>query len=63
MRLQRSDGMWYLVKKLRILLKEIRPDIVHVQYIAPGLVPIIAARLAEIRKIFQQSISPEELMD
>ena len=52
MRLQRSDGMWYLVKKLRILLKEIRPDIVHVQYIAPGLVPIIAARLAEIRKIF-----------
>lgn len=52
MKLQRSDGVWRLNKKLRALFKEIHPDIVHIQYIAPGLVPIIAAKFSGIRTIF-----------
>jgi len=52
MGLRRSDGMWHLHKRLRALLKEVCPDIVHIQYIAPGLLPIIAARLAGIKTVF-----------
>lgn len=52
MKLKRADGALSLIIKLKRLFKELNPDIVHVQYIAPGLVPIIAARLAGIRTIF-----------
>ena len=52
MELKRSDGLWHLFKKLRVLLRQMNPDIIHVQYIAPGLLPIIAARLAGIKTIF-----------
>ena len=52
MELERSDGMLSLFCKLRVLFKEIKPDIVHVQYVAPGLVPILAAKLGGIRAIF-----------
>lgn len=38
---------WLLCQYLR----KIRPDIAHVQYMAPGLVPIMAARLAGVRTI------------
>ena len=30
----------------------VEPDIVHVQYLAPGLVPIIATRIARIKTVF-----------
>jgi len=52
MKYARSRGQWYLVKGLIKLLKTGRPDIVHVQYVAPGFVPVVAARLAGIRTIF-----------
>jgi glycosyltransferase involved in cell wall biosynthesis len=52
MKLKRSDGMFSLMIKLRKLFKELKPDIVHVQYIAPGLLPVIAARLAKISTLF-----------
>jgi glycosyltransferase involved in cell wall biosynthesis len=52
MRLKRSKGMLSLMVKLRKLLNELEPDIVHIQYIAPGLVPITAARLSGIETIF-----------
>lgn len=51
-RLAPSDGLLVLLVRLIALFKKIRPDIVHVQYIAPGLVPIMAAKLAGIRKVF-----------
>ena len=41
-----------LIRKLISAFRKYRPDIVHVQYLAPGLIPIIAARLSGIRKIF-----------
>ena len=52
MKLKRSNGMLSLMIKLRELFNELQADIVHIQYIAPGLVPIIAARLSRIKTIF-----------
>jgi L-malate glycosyltransferase len=50
--LKRSDGLFSLFSKLKTLWKEMQPDIVHVQYIAPGLIPVVAAKLAGIRTVF-----------
>ncbi len=33
------------------MFHNIRPNIVHIQYLAPGLIPIITARLAGMRKV------------
>jgi len=44
--------LWILLRKLVSLFRETRPDIVHVQYLAPGLVPVVAARLAGVRTVF-----------
>lgn len=52
MGLHRADGIWNLITRLKTLFKELQPDIVHVQYIAPGLAPIIAAKLAKVPVIF-----------
>jgi glycosyltransferase involved in cell wall biosynthesis len=52
LRLNRADGLRLLLGKLKTLWKEKQPDIVHVQYIAPGLIPVIAAKLAGIKTIF-----------
>ncbi len=52
MRLQRSQGLLHFARKLIKLYKRSKPDIIHVQYLAPGLVPIIAARMANISTIF-----------
>ena len=41
-----------LVRRLIAIFREVHPDIVHIQYIAPGLVPIIAARLAGMETVF-----------
>jgi L-malate glycosyltransferase len=38
--------------KFRQLIQQIKPDVVHIQYIAPGLLPIIASKLANVKKIF-----------
>lgn len=40
-----------LMKSLVIYFKNINPEIVHVQYITPGLIPIVAARLAGIHTV------------
>jgi L-malate glycosyltransferase len=52
MKLDRTKGMVLLILKLRKIIKEIHPDIVHVQYVAPGLLPVIAARIASVATIF-----------
>lgn len=41
-----------LVRLLKKQIKKIQPDFVHVQYMAPGALPIIAARLAGVKHIF-----------
>jgi glycosyltransferase involved in cell wall biosynthesis len=50
--LKRSNGMFYLIRALRRIIKSQQPDIVHVQYLAPGLIPIIAAKLSGVNRIF-----------
>lgn len=52
MHLQRWSGLLILVVKLWILFRRLKPDVVHVQYLAPGLIPILAAKLAGIKGIF-----------
>ncbi len=52
MGLNRSDGLLNLFLRLRELFKKSKPDIVHIQYIAPGLIPIITARLSGVKTIF-----------
>jgi L-malate glycosyltransferase len=52
LKLRRSEGLTHLLRKLIIFFKATHPDIVHVQYLAPGLVPIIAAQLDRISTIF-----------
>lgn len=52
MKYERAKGLWHLAKGLIHIFRGKKPEIVHVQYIAPGLLPIIAARLAGIKTIF-----------
>ena len=48
----RRDGLLSLLLRLRKFFIEEQPDIVHIQYIAPGLIPILAARLARVPTVF-----------
>jgi len=37
--------MLLLLRELDKSFRTVKPDIIHVQYVAPGLIPILAARL------------------
>jgi len=52
MKYERAKGLWHLAKGLIQIFRREKPEIVHVQYITPGLLPIIAARIAGIKTIF-----------
>jgi glycosyltransferase involved in cell wall biosynthesis len=52
MKFQRSEGLLQLLKELKTFFKKQKPAIVHVQYLAPGLIPIIAAWIAGVPTIF-----------
>ena len=45
-------GLFRLTRRLVKLFRSGKPDVVHVQYFAPGMIPIIAARLAGICYVF-----------
>lgn len=49
--LNRNIGAFGLILKLRTIFADLKPDILHIQYMAPGLLPIVAARLAGISNI------------
>lgn len=40
-----------LYKGLRRVLREVKPDVAHIQYMAPGAIPIIILRLLGIKRI------------
>lgn len=67
LRLQREDGrsslaqMLVLLWQLRKFFRSTKPDIVHVQYVSPGLIPILAARSAGVKKIFATIHYPRHL--
>ncbi len=44
-------GIVFLYKGLRKVLKIYRPDVTHVQYMAPGAIPIVLLRLLGMRRI------------
>jgi glycosyltransferase involved in cell wall biosynthesis len=50
--LRRNDGMRNLYNALFDLFTTRMPDVVHVQYIAPGLTAVVAARIARVPTIF-----------
>jgi L-malate glycosyltransferase len=52
LKLNRTEGLLSLLGELKDLFRRQKPDIVHVQYLAPGLIPILAAKLAGIKTIF-----------
>ena len=41
-----------LARKLREVFRQERPDVVHIQYMAPGVVPIMIARLCGVPRVF-----------
>lgn len=47
----RAISAWQFIFRLKQIIKTSNPSIVHVQYMAPGALPIIAARLAGIKKV------------
>ncbi len=53
--------MVVLLLELRKYFRATKPDIVHVQYVAPGFVPILAARWAGVKKIFATIHYPRHL--
>ncbi len=46
------NDMFALVKTIVATIRHYRPDIVHIQYLAPGLLPILGARLARVKVVF-----------
>jgi glycosyltransferase involved in cell wall biosynthesis len=48
---QRSIKPWQFIVQLKKILKDVNPKLVHVQYMAPGALPILAAKLAEVKRI------------
>ena len=52
MRLQRIHGLAHLIKHLKKMFEAETPDFVHIQYIAPALAAIVAAKLARSPRVF-----------
>jgi len=50
--MHKNSGSWAVIKRLREEIRQINPDVVHVQYMSPGALPVIAARLAGVRGVF-----------
>lgn len=50
-RINGKAGVAFLYKGLQQAIKQYQPDITHVQYMAPGAIPILLLRLLGIKKI------------
>jgi L-malate glycosyltransferase len=50
--LNRRLGFFKIICILKKEIRSAKPDVVHVQYMAPGALPIIAARLAGVKTVF-----------
>lgn len=50
--LNRNSGFLQFILRLRKEISSLRPDVVHIQYMAPGALPIITARLAGVKTVF-----------
>lgn len=61
LRLERQISVIKLILFLKGYVKKINPDVIHVQYITPGALPIIAARLAGVKTVFATIHQPYSL--
>lgn len=52
MRLQRNISAFKLIGLLKNKFRKYNPEVLHIQYMAPGAIPILAARLAGVKRIF-----------
>lgn len=50
--IDRAGGYFAIFRALRTYFKRNEPDAVHVRYIAPGLVPVLAAMAAGVKTVF-----------
>jgi L-malate glycosyltransferase len=50
--MNRKSGFIDFITKIRREILSIKPDLVHVQYMAPGALPIMTARLAGVKTVF-----------
>lgn len=46
-----KNGIIFLYKGLKQVVQTVKPDVVHVQYMAPGAIPILLLRIIGIKKI------------
>lgn len=51
----------FLFKGLKSVVKELKPDIVHVQYMAPGAIPIFILRVLGISNIITTTHTPADI--
>ncbi len=50
--MNRKSAFFKFILRLKKEIQAIRPDVVHVQYMAPGAMPIIAAWLSGVKTVF-----------
>jgi L-malate glycosyltransferase len=52
LKMKRGENSLAIIKRLTQITRINKPDVVHVQYMAPGALPIIAGRLAGVKTVF-----------
>ncbi|WP_339868315.1 glycosyltransferase family 4 protein [uncultured Algoriphagus sp.] len=55
----RAIGTFSFIRSLAAKLREYNFDLFHVQYVAPGALPIVSARLAKIKKVLATVHQPK----
>lgn len=61
LRIRGKAIFYFLYKGLKSVIKNFKPDIVHVQYMAPGAIPIFILRLLGIRNIITTTHTPADI--
>lgn len=59
LKLQIGSGLMLLLRILARVLKELQPDVFHVQYMAPGFIPVLAGKFCRVRTIFATVHQPK----
>lgn len=55
------ESIIFLYKGLKRIVKSFKPDVAHVQYMAPGALPIILLKIIGVREIIATSHTPADI--